>query len=125
MNYQGTRQRSGLSPGAIVSTTLPILPSANRGTSSYAQSLVGAFVPGDPDVTAASIDPVALKLLNFRHSRLNDPGGFLFPSADPAAGGQFVLSKAGKFTDDQFSLNYDRDFHGGSDHISGRFFFSN
>src|SRR5438477_4098012 len=30
VNYQGTRQRSGLSPGAIVSTTLPVLPSANR-----------------------------------------------------------------------------------------------
>ncbi|HYK48304.1 MAG TPA: carboxypeptidase-like regulatory domain-containing protein, partial [Terriglobales bacterium] len=40
VNYQGTRQRSGLSPGAIVSTTLPVLPSANRGSAGYAQSLV-------------------------------------------------------------------------------------
>src|SRR5438876_907311 len=38
VNYQGTRQRSGLSPGAIVSTTLPVLPSANRGSASYAQT---------------------------------------------------------------------------------------
>jgi hypothetical protein len=125
VNYQGTRQRSGLSPGAMVSTTLPVLPSANRGTSSYAQSLVDTFFPGNANVTAASIDPVALKLLNFRNSLFNDAGGFLFPNADPASGGQFVLSKAGKYTDDQFTLNYDRDFHGGSDHVSGRFFFSN
>ena len=30
LNYQGTRQRSGLSTGTIISTTLPILPSAGR-----------------------------------------------------------------------------------------------
>src|SRR5712692_9682744 len=81
LNYQGTRQRSGLSPGAIISTTLPVLPSASRGTSSYAQSLVDTFFPGNANVTAASIDPVALKLLNFRNSQFNDPGGFLFPNA--------------------------------------------
>ncbi len=39
--------------------------------------------------------------------------------------GQFTFSKAGKYTDDQFTANYDRDFRGGQDHISGRFFFSN
>jgi hypothetical protein len=112
VNYQGTRQRSGLSPGAIVSTTLPVLPTVNRGSAGYAQSLVDTFFPGNANVTAASIDPVALKLLNFRSGQFNDPGGFLFPNADPAAAGQFVLSKAGKYTDDQFTANYDRDFHG-------------
>ena len=120
VNYQGTRQRSGLSPGAIISTTLPVL-SAQRD----AASLASAFFPGNQNVTAATIDPVALKLLNFRSSQFNDPGGFLFPSANPSAGGQFVLSKAGRYTDDQFTANYDRDFRGGNDRISGRFFFSN
>ncbi|HEY1270852.1 MAG TPA: carboxypeptidase regulatory-like domain-containing protein [Terriglobales bacterium] len=124
INYQGTRQRSGLSPGTIISTSIPVLPSANRGTPAYAQTLVDTFFPGDPTVTAASIDPVALNLLNFQSDQFNDPSGFLFPNADPATG-QFVLSKAGRYTDDQFTANYDRDFRGGLDRISGRFFFSN
>jgi hypothetical protein len=128
-NYQGTRQRSGLSPGAIVSTTLPILPTAARGTAGYAQTLVDTFFPGDPNVTAANIDPVALNLLNFQSGQFNDPSGYLFPSlpgvACPTCAGDFVLSKPGKYTDDQFTVNYDRDFRGGNDKISGRFFFSN
>jgi len=124
VNYQGTRQRSGLSAGTIVSTTLPVIPSANRGTAGYAQSLVDSFFPGNPNVTGANIDPVALNLLNFQSNQFNDPSGFLFPNADPTTGG-FVLSKAGRYTDDQFTANYDRDFRGGKDKISGRFFFSN
>src|SRR6476660_6098654 len=32
VNYQGTRQRSGLSNGTIISTTLPVVPTAARGT---------------------------------------------------------------------------------------------
>ncbi|HZQ23923.1 MAG TPA: carboxypeptidase-like regulatory domain-containing protein [Terriglobales bacterium] len=118
-NYQGTRQRSGLSNGAIISTTLPSLP-----TDRSAQNLVDTFFSGDPNVTAASIDPVALKLLNFKSSQFNDPHGFLFPTADPTTG-VFTLSKPGRYTDDQFTANYDRDFRGGSDKISARFFFSN
>src|SRR5437879_464061 len=125
VNYQGTRQRSGLSPGTFISTgSLPVLPSANRGDPSYAQTLVDTFFPGDPTITAASIDPVALKLLNFRSDQFNDPSGFLFPSADPVTN-QFAISKPGRYTDDQFTLNYDKDFRGGLDRISGRFFFTN
>src|SRR5215813_5149546 len=118
-NYQGTRQRSGLSAGSIISTVLPVLP-ADRS----AQSLVNTFFPGNPAVNAASIDPVALKLLNFSSTQFNDPRGFLFPSGNPT-NGQFSLSKAGRYTDDQFTANYDRDFRRGLDKISGRFFFSN
>src|SRR5882724_6489358 len=130
LNYQGTRQRSGLSTGTIISTTLPILPTAGRGTAGYAQSLVDTFFPGDPNVTAANIDPVALKLLNFQSNQFNDTGGFLFPGLSGATcpkdcAGSFVLSKPGKYTDDQFTANYDRDFRGGNDKLSGRFFFSN
>ncbi len=117
LNYQGTRQRSGLSPGAIISTIIPVIP-----TTRDPQTLVNTFFPGDPTVTAADLDPVAVSLLNFKSSQFNDPNGFLIPSADPATG-KFVLSKAGKYTDDQFTLNYDRDFRGGSDKISSRFFF--
>src|SRR6184192_4380059 len=94
VNYQGTRQRSGLSPGALISTgSLPVLPSANRGDPSYAQTLVDTFFPSDPTITAASIDPVALKLLNFRSDQFNDPSGFLFPSADPVTN-QFEIGRA-------------------------------
>ena len=32
-NYQGTRQISGLSPGAIISTVLPVLPSDRSAAS--------------------------------------------------------------------------------------------
>jgi len=119
-NYQGTRQRSGLSAGTIVSTVLPVLPFDRS-----AASLAATFFPGNPNVTAATIDPVALKLLNFRSDQFNDPNGFLFPGLSPTSNGNFVLSKAGKYTDDQFTLNYDRDFRGGADHLAGRFFFSN
>jgi len=129
LNYQGTRQRSGLSAGTIISTTLPILPTALRGTPGYAQTLVDTFFPGDPNVTAANIDPVALNLLNFQSSQFNDPSGFLFPSLPglscATCSAPFVISKPGKYTDDQFTINYDRDFRGGKDKISGRFFFSN
>ncbi len=129
LNYQGTRQRSGLSTGTIISTTLPILPTVGRGTPAYAQTLVNTFFPGDPNVTAANIDPVALKLLNFHSNQFNDPSGFLFPGLSgatcPTCAGTFVLSKPGKYTDDQFTANYDRDFRRGNDKLSGRFFFSN
>ncbi|PYX66659.1 MAG: hypothetical protein DMG74_03245 [Acidobacteria bacterium] len=120
VNYQGTRQRSGLSPGAIISTTLPVLP-ADRSPG----SLAATMFPGNPSVTAATIDPVAAKLLAFKSNQFNDASGFLFPGADPSSGGQFVLSKAGTYTDDQFTANYDREFHNSADKISARFFFSN
>jgi hypothetical protein len=118
VNYQGTRQRSGLSPGSIISTVIPYVP-AQRDP----QTLVDTFFPGG-GVTTADLDPVAVKLLNFKSSQFNDTNGFLFPTADPTTG-KFVLSKAGKYTDDQFTANYDREFRGGGDKISGRFFFSN
>src|SRR5579864_7563223 len=119
LNYQGTRQRSGLSPGAIISTVLPVIP-AQRDP----QSLINALFPAGSGVTPAQLDPVAVKLLQFKSSQFNDPNGFLIPSADPTTG-KFVLSKAGKYTDDQFTVNYDREFRGSQDKISSRFFFSN
>jgi hypothetical protein len=118
LNYQGTRQRSGLSPGAIISTFIPYIPPQRDS-----QSLVNALFPGS-SVTPSQLDPVAVKLLQFKSAQFNDPNGFLIPSSDPATGA-FVLSKAGKYTDDQFTVNYDRDFRGGADKISSRFFFSN
>ena len=39
--------------------------------------------------------------------------------------GSFTISTPGKFTDDQFTTNWDREFNGGQDKIAVRFFFSN
>lgn len=117
VNYQGTRQRSGLSPGtAINNPGFPVLP-LDRSDA----SLEAAF--GVP-----LIDPVVHQLLNFKSNQFgNFPGGFLIPSIPGVVGSTapLILSEPGKYQDDQFTTNYDRDFRGGKDKISGRFFFSN
>ncbi|MGA9811359.1 MAG: TonB-dependent receptor [Terriglobales bacterium] len=120
VNYQGTRQRSGLSPGTFISTTLPVLPSV-RDDATLDATLEAAF--GVP-----SIDPVIHKLLLFKSNQFgNTAGGYLIPSIPGAVGttGQFIVSKPGSFTDDQFTANWDREFRGGNDKLSARFFFSN
>jgi hypothetical protein len=117
VNYQGTRQRSGLSPGTSISNPgLPVLPSDRSDA-----SLEAAF--GVP-----SIDPVIHQLLNFQSDQFGtSPGGFLFPSIPGTVGSTapFVISKPGKYTDDQFTATWDREFRGGKDKLGARFFFSN
>ena len=113
VNYQGTRQRSGLSPGTFISTTLPVLPSV-RDDATLDATLESAF--GVP-----SIDPVIHKLLLFKSNQFgNTAGGFLIPSIPGTVGatGQFIVSKPGSFTDDQFTANWDREFRGGNDKLS-------
>jgi len=46
LNYQGTRQRSGQPVGTFINTSIPVLPTANRGTPAYAQTLINTFFPG-------------------------------------------------------------------------------
>ena len=123
-NYQGTRQRSGADLGTVVSTTIPVLP-ADRSNN----SLVQTFLSGVP---GAQIDPVVLKLLNAKNTNSNNqfcsgPGGFLIPSITGTAGstGSFTCSNPGRFTDDQFTLTWNREFRDLKDKISARFFFSN
>ncbi len=121
LNYQGTRQLSGLSSGTIIGTSLPVLP-LDRS----AASLVSTFFPGNPNVTTADIDPVALKLLNLKGTQFGaSPGGYLIPTVAGVPGdtGQFHLSRAGTYNDDQFTANYDKEL-GPRDKLSGRFFFS-
>jgi len=128
LNYQGTRQRSGLSPGTFISTNLPILPQDRSAT-----SLLNTFFPGQSGV---QIDPVTLALLNFKSNQFGGSGGgFLFPSLPGTPGfdtvngnintAPFNFSRPGKFTDDQFTVNWDRSFNGGRDLVAERFFFSN
>jgi hypothetical protein len=115
VNYQGTRQRSGLSPGTFISTTIPALP-ADRSEASISQAFFGN--------TTTAIDPVVLKLLQFQGNQFGaQPGGFLIPSGN-ATTGAFAVSETGKYTDDQFTSNWDREFRGGQDKLSARFFFS-
>jgi len=116
VNYQGTRQRSGLSPGTFISTTIPSLP-LDRSDASISQAFFGN--------TATPIDPVVSKLLNFKSNQFGGASnGFLIPSSNPATGA-FAISTPGKYTDDQFTTDWDREFHGGQDKVSFRFFYSN
>jgi hypothetical protein len=131
VNYQGTRQRSALSPGTGVSNpALPVLP-----TQRDAATLAAAFSTAAFPITANMIDPVVLKLLNAKGNLFGDANGFLIPSvpgftANLTAGkdkyktANYVFSRAGKYTDDQFTTNWDREFRGGQDKLSARFFFS-
>jgi len=121
VNYQGTRQRSGLSPGTFISNTLPVIPASVRDDATMDAQLEAAF--GVP-----SIDPVVHKLLLVKSDQFGAPaGGYLFPALSGNLGdsGSFIVSKPGKYTEDQFTANWDREFRGGNDKLSARFFFSN
>jgi hypothetical protein len=125
VNYQGTRQRSGDSPGTFISTFVPYVPAADRGTSPAAVANLAA------DLGLPSVDPVAASLLAFPSDQFGAPAnGYLFPLPNAPAGTapgtpvQFTVSKPGSFVDDQFTANWDRDFHNSADKISARFFFS-
>jgi Carboxypeptidase regulatory-like domain len=147
VNYQGTRQRSGESAGTFINTSIPILP-ADRSAASLAQAFSTPASPGCPalNLTAGQIDAVALALLNAKDTTNQFGGGansFLFPSGagttpgvtqafNPATNscvftvnsGPFIVSRPGKFTDDQFITNYDKEFRGGADRFSFRFFWA-
>src|SRR5437899_3552794 len=119
VNYQGTRQRSGLSPGTAISNPgLPVLP-----TDRSAATLAAAFSTADFPIAPTDIDSVALALLNFPGDQFGtSPGGFLIPSIpgtpdlDPAkasyVSAPFIISKQGRYTDDQFTTTWDREFRG-------------
>jgi Carboxypeptidase regulatory-like domain/TonB dependent receptor len=126
VNYQGTRQRSGDSPGTIISTNIPYIPAADRSSLAALEA----------DCNLPTIDPVAFALLNFKSNQFgSNTGGYLFPAptsvpagaklCDPANPVPFAVSRPGKYTDDQFTSNWDREFRGGQDKLSARFFFSN
>ena len=124
VNYSGTRQRSGDSPGTFISTLIPYIPAADRGPSGQA-ALESAF-------GITSIDPVAASLIAFQSNQFGGAAnGYLFPLPNVPAGTAagtvvpFTVSKPGKFTDDQFTVNWDREFRNSADKLSIRFFFQN
>ena len=123
VNYQGTRQRSGDSPGTLISTFIPYVPAADRGAANAANLAA--------DFGVASADPVAVSLLAFQSNQFGAPAnGYLFPLPNVPAGTtpgslvQFTVSKPGKFTDDQFTANWDKEFNNSKDSLAARFFYS-
>ena len=136
VNYQGTRQRSGDSLGTYLSgATFPVLPQARD-----CATLVAAFFPtGLPAYTnpangACGLDPVALNLLDAKGTQFGPGtgGGWLIPSLAGTPGltngalntGSLTLSVPGRYRDDQFTANWDRDFNHGKDRVTERFFWS-
>jgi hypothetical protein len=126
VNYQGTRQRSGDSPGTLISTFIPYVPAADRGTTPQAEGKLAA------DFGVPSADPVAASLMAFPSNQFGAPAnGYLFPLPNVPTGTapgslvQFTVSKPGSFTDNQFTANWDKDFRNSRDRVSSRFFFSN
>jgi len=133
VNVQGTRQRSGDSPGTFInSPSVPVLPTARDQTTLLNTFFCGAPCGGN---TATSLDPVALALLNVQGTQFGPGvgGGWLFPSVAGTPGftngqlntGSLVLTRPGRFTDNQFTESWDREFHSGKDRLSERFFYSN
>lgn len=124
VNYQGTRQRSGASPGTFInSPSIPYVPIQDRQSA----ALMATDCNG-----GASVDPVAFSILNLRGNQFGvGAGGYLFPlptnvASTTACGTAvpFVVTKPGKFTDDQFTGNWDKEFRNGRDHLFERFFWS-
>jgi len=70
------------------------------------------------------IDPVVLKLLNAKGSQFCS-GTNVVHRRHTRAVGSFTCSNSGRFTDDEFTTNWARDFHGNIEKSAVRFFFSN
>src|SRR5947209_9234765 len=122
-NYQGVRARNGIDPNG--SSTAPIvqnLPTNADGTTSAAL-LAPAF-----GLTAAQIDPVAVRILNLQDTRFG--GMFLVPRSGqagcPTATGIATFtcqfSSVAPIRDNQYLISYDRDMRDGKDKVSGRWF---
>ncbi len=124
VNYSGTRQRSGDSPGTIISTLIPYIPAADRGPAGQG-ALASAF-------NVASIDPVAASLIAFQSNQFGAAAnGYLYPLPNVAAGTKagdvvpFTTSIPGSYTDNQFTATWDREFRNSKDKLSVNFFFQN
>src|ERR1700677_4345172 len=105
VNYSGTRQRSGDSPGTIISTLIPYIPAADRGTTGQA-ALASAF--GVP-----SIDQAAESLMEFKSNQFGPAANdYLFPLPNVPAGTAagtivpFTTSIPGSYTANHFTSTW-------------------
>ena len=126
VNYQGTREASGISAGTVLNSQIPVLP-----TSRDTATLAATFLPAG--FSASQINPVALAYLNLPASKcpvFND-GKFCLPTVAGTPGfsgqnvnlGNVTASSPGVFQDDQFVLSADKQLTL-KDKLSARFFFS-
>ena len=124
VNYQGTRQRSGASPGTFINLpSIPYVPVQDRQSA----SLMATDCNG-----GAAVDPVAFNIMNVKNNQFGaGAGGYLFPLPTNVASSTpcgtavpFVVTKPGRFSDDQFTVNWDRSFRNGKDHLFERVFWS-
>lgn len=130
-NYQGTRARNGIDP--LASSLSPIIqsfPTNPDGTTSAAL-LAPAF-----GLNLAQIDPVAVNILNITSNLYG--GQFLIPRFDQGGCGSLTVtvgnnpgsfncqfSAVGTFTDDQYTITYDRSLRDGKDKLTARWFWDN
>jgi hypothetical protein len=124
VNYSGTRQRSGDSPGTLISTLIPYIPAADRVPSGYG-ALESAF-------NITSVDPVAASLIGFKSNQFGAAAnGYLYPLPNVPAGTApgtyvpFTVTEPGRYTDDQFTTTWDREFRNSRDKLAVNFFFQN
>jgi Carboxypeptidase regulatory-like domain len=126
VNYQGTREASGISAGTVLNSQIPILPATRD-----AATLAATFLPAG--FSASQINPVALAYLNLPASKcpiFND-GKFCIPTVagTPGFSGQSVslgsvtASSIGQFQDDQYVLTADKQLTE-KDKLTARWFFS-
>ncbi len=116
-SYQGTRQKNGVS--SLISGSQPVLPASRT-----APALAAAF-----GLNPASIDPVAVRLLN----QPGQYGGFLYPSGScsgvagcngPGSTGLLVLSYPTIYNEDQEAASFDRNLFK-NNHLAVQFFYAN
>jgi hypothetical protein len=126
LNYQGTREASGISAGTVLNSQIPVLPATRD-----AATLAATFLPAG--FSASQINPVALAYLNLPASKcpLFNDGRFCLPTVagTPGFSGQSVnlgtvtSSSVGAFQDDQYTLTVDKQLTE-KDKLTARWFFS-
>jgi hypothetical protein len=126
VNYQGTREASGISAGTVLNSQIPVLPASRD-----AATLAATFLPAG--FSASQINPVALAYLNLPASKcpLFNDGRFCIPTVagTPGFSGQSVnlgavtSSSVGAFQDDQYTLTADKQLTE-KDKLTARWFFS-
>jgi outer membrane receptor protein involved in Fe transport len=116
ISYQGMREINGATDQSLYKNVL-IAPGLTDDRSEAA--LLNTFHPVLPDLTpAASIDPVALNLLN---AKLPD-GKWLIPT--PQQDGRVTGSIPAPYNEDQFNTDFDFQFNQRNS-LSVKFFFAN
>jgi hypothetical protein len=135
-NVQGTRGRNGIDPNgsSITSQTFNAFPTNPDGTTSAALLAAAYSTPADT-LTAASIDPVAVNILNVKGNyyggtymipRPGQPGcsSTLTPADVPGDTATFscTFSKVADVSDTQYVGTYDRPLRHDKDKVTFRVF---